>query len=439
MTNPFDRENIRPAVPEHGRARRVVGVYLALVFVAAAFLWGYRLGANAEPSKRTGSASGTIEFVNDGLDLSGGTVDFELFWDTWHLIKDRYAKQPVDEKKMFYGALMGMVASLGDPHSVFLEPVASEEFAQELSGKFEGIGAEIGIKKGNLVVIAPLPDSPAEKAGLMAGDRIIGIDEIDTTGMAIDDAVSRIRGDKGTKVKLHILRGTESEPRVFEIVRDTIAVQSAKISYATSPKGKKLAVIKISHFNGDTFDRFLDGVTQIVARDVDGIVLDLRNNPGGYLDASVLMLGEWVPGEIAVSERYSDGSTEDHRANGRGRLKDIPTVVLVNGGSASASEIVAGALKDHGKAVLIGTKTFGKGSVQDLVELDDGSSVKLTIAEWLTPKGANINVEGIAPDFEVDRTEEDYENDEDPQTDAAYGWFDGVTPPPPEPKEEAAE
>ncbi len=439
MTNPFDRENARPAVPEHGRARRVVGIYLALVFVAASFLWGYRLGANAEPSKRTGSASGSVEFVNDGLDLSGGTVDFELFWDTWHLIKDRYAKQPVDEKKMFYGALMGMVASLGDPHSVFLEPVASEEFAQELSGKFEGIGAEIGIKKGNLVVIAPLPDSPAEKAGLMASDRIIGIDEIDTTGMAIDDAVSRIRGDKGTKVKLHVLRGNESEPRVFEIVRDTIAVQSAKISYATSPKGKKLAVIKISHFNGDTFDRFLDGVTQIVARDVDGIVLDLRNNPGGYLDAAVLMLGEWVPGEVAVSERYSDGSTEDHRANGRGRLKDIPTVVLVNGGSASASEIVAGALKDHGKAVLIGTQTFGKGSVQDLIELDDGSSVKLTIAEWLTPKGANINVEGIAPDHEVDRTEEDYENDEDPQSDAAFAWFDGVVPPPSEPKEEAAE
>lgn len=438
MTSPFERD-ARPAVPEHGRARKAAGLYLALVFIVASFLWGYRIGADAPSGRPSGSASGTVEFVNDDVDLSGGTVDFRLFWDTWQLIKDRYAKQPVDERAMFYGALSGMVASLGDPHSVFLEPVASEEFAQELSGKFEGIGAEIGIKKGNLVIIAPLPDSPAEKAGLLASDRIIGIDEVDTTGMSIDDAVSRIRGDKGTTVKLHILRENDgSEPKVFEIVRDTIAVQSVKVTYASSPKGEKIAVIKVSHFNGDTFDRFLDGVTQAVARGADGVILDLRNNPGGYLDAAVLMLGEWVPGEVAVSERYSDGTTEDHRSDGRGRLKDLPTVVLVNGGSASASEIVAGALKDYGKAALIGTQTFGKGSVQDLVELDDGSSVKLTIAEWLTPKGANINVDGIAPDHVVERTEEDYENDLDPQIDAAYAWFDGVTPPPPAADEDDA-
>ena len=429
--NPFDHGQPRPAVPEHGRSRKAVGIYLTLVFVVASFLWGYRMGAEKNHPRPFGSASGTVEFVNADADRSGGVVDFDMYWDVWELIRERYAKQPVDEKKMFYGALYGMVASLGDPHSMFMEPVVSEEFAQELSGKFEGIGAEIGIKKGNLVIIAPLPDSPAEKAGLLAGDRIIGIDEIDTSGMTVDDAVSRIRGDKGTKVKLHVLRGDEAEPRVVEIVRDTIAVHSVKITYATSPEGKKLAVIKLSHFNGDTFGRFLDGVTQAVAKDTDGIVLDLRNNPGGYLDAAVQVLGEWVPGEVAVSERFSDGTVDEHRTDGRGRLKDIPTVVLVNGGSASASEIVAGALKDHGKAVLIGEKTFGKGSVQDLIELEDGSSVKLTIAEWLTPKGANINEAGIAPDYVVERTEQDYEDDKDPQQDAAYAWFDGVVPPPP--------
>ena len=432
--NPFDQDH-RPSVPEHGRARKAVGAYLALVFVVAAFLWGYRLGASETEKGFTASASGTVQFVNDGQDRSGGVVDFAMYWDIWHLIKDRYAKQPVDEKKMFYGALAGMVASLGDPHSVFLEPVTAEEFQQELSGKFEGIGAEIGIKKGNLVIVAPLPDSPAERAGLMPMDRIIGIDEVDTTGMSVDDAVDRIRGDKGTTVKLHVLRGEEPEPRVVEIVRDTIKVQSAKVTYAKSPKGKDLAVIKVSHFNGDTFDLFLDAVTEAVGRGADGIVLDLRSNPGGYLDASIQMLGEWIPGEVAVAERFSDGTTDGHRAEGRGRLKDMPTLVLVNGGSASASEIVAGALRDHGKATLIGTQTFGKGSVQDLVELDDGSSVKLTIAEWLTPKGDNINEDGIAPDYVVDRTEEDYENDEDPQLDAARAWFDGVLPPPP-PEEE---
>jgi carboxyl-terminal processing protease len=430
MLNPFDHEQPVAAVPQNGRARKAVGVYLSVVFVIASFLWGYRLGAH-DSSKVTGSASGTVEFVNADVDRSGGVVDFQMFWDLWQLIKDRYAKQPVDERKMFYGALEGMVASLGDPHSVFMEPVATEQFAQELSGKFEGIGAEIGDRKGNLVIIAPLPDSPAEKAGLLAGDRILGIDDVDTTGMGLDDAVSRIRGDKGTKVKLHILRGDEQEPRIVEIVRDTIAVHSVKVTYATSPKGKKLAVIQISHFNQDTTELFLDAVAEATKRGVDGVVLDLRNNPGGYLDVSVRVLGEWIPGQIAVSERYSDGTKDDHVADGLGRLAGIPTVVLVNLGSASASEIVAGALQDLDKGILIGEQTFGKGSVQDLIDLDDGSSVKLTIAEWLTPKGNNINTQGIAPDYVVLRTEEDYENDKDPQQDAAYAWFDGVTPPPP--------
>jgi carboxyl-terminal processing protease len=429
MTNPFD-QNPRPAVPEHGRARKAAGLYVAIVFVVASFLWGYRVGSQKHP-RPFGSASGTVEFVNADADQSGGTVDFKEYWDVWNLIKDRYAKQPVDEKKMFYGSLEGMVASLGDPHSIFMEPVATQEFAKELAGKFEGIGAEIGIKNDLLVIIAPLPDSPAEKAGLISGDRILGIDDLDTTGMTIDEAVSHIRGDKGTKVKLHILSKGEDEPRVVEIVRDTIVVQSVKVTYATSPKGKKLAVIEISHFNGDTTGLFLEAVTRAAAKGVDGIVLDLRDNPGGYLDSAVQILGEWVPGDIAVSERYSDGSVDEHRADGRGRLAGIPTVVLVNGGSASASEIVSGALQDHGKAVLIGEQTYGKGSVQDLVDLDDGSSVKITIAEWLTPKGNNINTQGIAPDYVVERTHQDYENDKDPQRDAAYAWFDGVIPPPP--------
>lgn len=435
MNIPFDNDNRRSSVPEQGRARRAVWLYLALVFVVSSFLWGYRLGARGSEASTTGSASGTVEFVNQRLDLSSDTVDFRMFWDTWNLIKDRYAKQPVDERQMFYGALSGMVASLGDEHSVFMEPVASQEFAQELSGKFEGIGAEIGYKNDKLVIVAPLPDSPAEKAGLMAGDWILGIDEVDTAGMGIDEAVGRIRGDKGTKVKLHVLRGKESEPRVFEITRDTIAVHSVKVSYVKSPAGKDLAVIKVSHFNGDTNNLFMEAVTQAVGRGIDGVVLDLRNNPGGYLDSSVRILGEWIPGEVAVSERYSDGTKDDHRSGGRGRLSDTPTLVLVDGGSASASEIVAGALQDYAKAVLMGTQTFGKGSVQDLIDLEDGSSVKLTIAEWLTPKGNNINVEGIAPDYVVERTREDYEADKDPQLDSARAWFDGVMPPPPKPAE----
>ncbi len=416
-------------IPENARARRAVSVYLALVFVVASFLWGYRTGTGRASRGPTGSASGGIEIANAGLDRSGGSVDFEQFWDLWNIIKERYVKQPVDEKQMYYGALAGMVASLRDPHSMFFEPKASEEFTQQLSGKFEGIGAEIGVKKEELVIVAPLSGSPAEKAGLKAGDRIVAIDDVDAYGLTLDEAVGRIRGDKGTKVKLMILRDADTVPREFTIMRDTISIESVKLSYATSPRGKRLAVITVSNFNSDTYDRFLDAVTALRARGVDGIVLDLRNNPGGYLDVSVQMLGEWVPGEVVVSERFSDGTKDSHKASGRGRLKDLPTLILVNGGSASASEITAGALQDLNKATLIGTQTFGKGSVQDLIDLSDGSSVKLTIAEWLTPKGNNINVNGIAPNYVVDRSEEDYDNERDPQLDAAKAWFDGVVPP----------
>ncbi len=428
MTPQFQNDN-QPSMPESRRARKAVGVYLAAVFVVASFLWGYRMGAG-KATGPTGSASGSIEFVNAQLDKSGGKVDFAQFWDLWKIIQDRYVKQPVDEKQMYYGALRGMVASLGDPHSVFFEPSQSEEFTKELAGKFEGIGAEIGIKKGALVIVAPLVGSPAEKGGLKAGDQILEIDGVDASGMALDEAVSHIRGAKGTKVKLTVLRAKETSTRVFQITRDTIAIQSVKTSFTTSAKGKKIAIVTVTNFNGDTFDRFLDAVTQVRAKGVDGMIVDLRNNPGGYLDVAVQMLGEWAPGETVVSERYSDGSKDSHQATGRGRLKDVTTVVLVNGGSASAAEIVSGALQDLGKAVLIGTQTFGKGSVQDLIDLGDGSSVKLTIAEWLTPKGNNINVDGIAPNYVVERTEADYENDRDPQLDAAKAWFDGVVPPP---------
>lgn len=434
---PARDNNPSSPVPENAKARKAVGLYLAVVFIVSSFLWGYHLGAQKGASPVV-SASGTVEFVNAEMDRSGGIVDFSQFWDLWDTIKQRYAKQPVDQKAMFYGALRGMVASLGDPHSIFLDPKESQDFTKELSGEFEGIGAEIGDKKGNLVIVAPLPDSPAEKAGLKAGDRIVAIDGLDTAGMALDEAVNKIRGPKGTQVKLDILRGTDAEPKAFTVTRDTIAIQSVKVSYLKSPKGKTLALIEVNHFNGDTFDRFLEAVTQVRAKNVDGLVLDLRNNPGGFLDSAVSMLGEWSPGEVVVSERFSDGSKQEHRASGRGRLKDMKTLVLVNGGSASAAEIVSGALQDLGKGTLLGTQTFGKGSVQDLIDLKDGSTVKLTIAEWLTPKGKNINIDGITPDFVVDRTEDDYDNDRDPQLDAAKAWFDGVIPPapktPPAPK-----
>jgi carboxyl-terminal processing protease len=423
------------------KVRKSAGVYLALVLIAASFLWGYHYGSagSPPPGGSDASASNTVEIINAGENQAETKLDFKQFWSLWQTIRERYARQPVDEKKMFYGAMAGMVDALGDQHSVYFDPEKNKEFQQELSGKFEGIGAEIGIKKERLVIIAPLPGSPAEKAGLKAGDHIVGIDDAETFEMTVDEAVRLIRGDKGTKVKLHIMRDGFKEPKPFEIVRDTIQVQSVKVEMVKSPAGKKLARITISHYNGDTAEKFIEAVAQLDAAALDGIVLDLRNNPGGYLDAAVQILGEWVPGEIVVSERYSDGSLEDSRTSGFGRLRDLKTIVLVNGGSASASEITAGALQDHGKAKLLGTQTFGKGSVQDLIPFRDGSSVKLTIAEWLTPNGTNINENGIKPDYEVIRADDEYENDKDSQLDAARAWFDGVEPPAPKADAKKAE
>ncbi len=428
----FSNASLNPNEPmtaARQRARKAAAAYLMIVLVVSSFLWGFSLGAGrARSAGPVGSGTGTVEIINAGANKSTQKLDFNQFWELWSTIKERYVHQPVDEKKMYYGAMAGIVASLGDPHSVFFDPPQSKDFAQELSGRFEGIGAEIGFKKNALVIIAPLPGSPAEKAGLRAGDQIVAIDGVEAAGMALDNAVGRIRGAKGTKVKLHIMRAGFSRPKLFEIVRDTISVPSVRLESARSPKGHRIALLKVTNFNGDTAEKFLEAVSQVDATGDDGLILDLRNNPGGYLDDAISMLGEWSPGQIVVSERYSDGSKEDHRASGQGRLRNLKTVVLVNGGSASASEIMAGALQDYGKGVLIGTQTFGKGSVQDLIQFKDGSSVKLTIAEWLTPKGKNINDNGITPDYRIDRSEDDYNNDRDPQMDAAKAFFDGVIP-----------
>ncbi len=415
--------------PEPVKTRKAASAYLAVIFVIAAFLWGYSSGSNsAGDPENTPVGSGTsVEIVNgDARELD--VVDFNQFWEMWDVIKERYVRQPVDERKMFYGAMAGAVASLEDPHSIFLDPQLNEEFTAELSGKFEGIGAEIGIKKTFLVIVSPLAGSPAEKAGLQPGDRVLAIDEVDTAGMTLDEAVSRIRGDKGTKVKLHILRGDEAKPRVFEIVRNTIRIESVKYQVVTTPKGKRIAIITVTNFNSDTAEKFIEASGKLKAAGVEGLILDLRGNPGGYLDAAISMLGEWAPGEVVVSERYADNSKEEHAAAGLGRLKDVKTLVLVNGGSASASEIVAGALQDLKRGTLLGTQTFGKGSVQDLVPLKDGASVKLTIAEWLTPAGRHIDQNGVTPDYNLERADDEYDNDIDSQLDAAKAWFDGVEP-----------
>jgi len=343
-------------------------------------------------------------------------VDFNLFWEVWDKLKANYVdSDKLQDKELFYGAIRGMVAAIGDPYTVFMNPVITKEFNNDLAGTFEGIGAEIGIKGGVLTIISPLTDMPAQLAGLKPGDKILAIDSEDTNGILIDQAVAKIRGEKGSEVVLTIWRDSFETPQDFKITRGTIIVKSVKWNL----RDDGIMVVSISHFNNDTAELFDRAVDDIIKQNPKGIILDLRNNPGGYLDTAIEMASEWVEDGIIVSERKSDGTGNEYLARGRARLAGFKTIILANEGSASASEIVAGALKDYDKALIVGKKTFGKGSVQELLSFEDGSSLKVTIAKWLTPKGVNITEEGILPNEEVDLTDEDFKADKDPQLDKA--------------------
>lgn len=411
------------------------GVVMALA-VTASFMAGVFIGdLRRTPARAQATGDGQLLNTNARPAAQLKDVDFQAFWDIWKTVKERYVETPPSDVKMFYGAVSGMVGSLGDPYSVFFDPEYAQKFSKELEGEFEGIGAEIGMKQDKLTVIAPLPGTPADKAGIKAGDRILAIDGIDTTGMLVDDAVSRIRGDKGTPVKLMIIREGLKEPKEYTIVRDKIVVESVKWK-TVKVSGKKIGMITITHFNEKTEAKFNEAVRSLLLEDPQGIILDLRNNPGGFLDTAVSVAGEWVPHDVIVTEKFSDGTKKNYASDGKSRLADIPTVVLVNGGSASASEIVAGALQDHAKATIVGEKTYGKGSVQDYTEFADGSALKLTVALWYTPKDRSINKEGIAPDVEVKLTPADFEADKDPQYDKAVDILTGkekVPTPPPAP------
>ncbi|MFA4846267.1 MAG: S41 family peptidase [Patescibacteria group bacterium] len=378
-----------------------------------------------------GEARGVRSVVPDGEGIVTGQgevpdflaedVDFEEFWNIWNLVKEEYYRQPVSDKELYYGALKGLVSGMGDPYSVYFDPEEAERFAADLEGSFEGIGAEIGIKDEKLQIVSPLKGSAAERAGLLPGDWMVMIDTVETFGMTVEEAVSRIRGDGGTQVVLTISRvGTDG---VFDvtITREKIVIDSVKWSIDDTG----VMTISVSTFNHDTTSLFNEAVQSALTADVDGIILDMRGNPGGLLTTAIEVASAWVGYDTVVIERIQDQSNSYNGVMAP-RLQDIQTVVLVNGGSASASEIVAGALQDYGYATLVGTKTYGKGSVQDYRELEDGSAVKITTAEWYTPKGRTIHEVGIAPNHEILFTVEDYQAGIDPQHDVALAVILGT-------------
>ncbi len=397
----------------HSPWRTLISIVIVLLLLAGAFMAGVKVSGKGNWSEAINIFDGKV--LNKPN--SSNDVDFALFWEVWETLKRDYVDQEkLTEKALFYGALRGLVGATEDSYSVFMNPEEAREFEEDLSGSFEGIGAEIGFRNSVLTIIAPLEEMPAVKAGIRAGDKILEIDGKDASNFTVEEAVKMIRGPKDTQVTLTIVRDKEPKPVEIKITRATVVVKSVKHSY---DEAKGIFTIKIFNFNSDTETLFNQAVQEALLKKPKGLVLDLRNNPGGYLETAVKVASEWVKEGTIVTEQFGDGKKIEHGSKGTGRFINMPTVILVNQGSASASEIVAGALKDNNKAKLIGEKTFGKGSVQILRQLEDGSVVKITTAIWLTPKGTNINEQGIEPETVVERSSEDRENNRDPQMDAA--------------------
>ncbi len=346
-------------------------------------------------------------------------IDFSLFWDAYYKLQKNFV-DPVklDAQKIIYGAISGMAKSLGDPYTSFFDPEEAKRFEQDLSGSFEGIGVEIGLKKNQLTIIAPLKDTPGQKAGLKAGDIIVEINGKNTIDMSIDEAVSLIRGKKGTEVTLTIFRDGWKNTKDIKIIRDTINIPSIEWEL----KDGNIAYIHIYLFDQSLSSKFNKIALEILTSPAQKIILDLRDNPGGYLEVSQDIAGWFLKkGQIVTIENFGqDKDKKYYKTEGNANFSEYPTVVLINQGSASASEILAGALRDNRNIKLIGEKSFGKGSIQEVLDLRDGSMLKITIAKWLTPKGNSISEVGLTPDIKVELTDADFEEQKDPQLDKAF-------------------
>ncbi|MCD5381686.1 MAG: S41 family peptidase [Candidatus Pacebacteria bacterium] len=407
--------------PTEQRAARwsLLGVGLAVLFASATFFSGFHMGSGARLEASIGSW-----FV--GAHAEESSSELGEFWNVWQLLEDKFVSATTSDalthEEKIWGAIGGLVDSYGDPYTVYLPPEDAEMFDEDISGNFSGVGMEVGIRDDVLTVIAPLPDTPAEQAGLHAGDRIVKIDDTTTDGMSIDAAVRLIRGARGTDVVLTIYRKGDAEFTEITVTRDTITIPTIK-----TETREGVFIISLYSFNALADSEMQRALRDFVRSDATKLVLDVRGNPGGFLQSAVSIASYFLStGTVVVRESFGEGLREDvYRSNGRvlGSFAPEAMVVLIDGGSASASEILAGALSEHGVATLIGAQTFGKGSVQELVELKDGSSLKVTVARWLTPEGVSISEAGLTPDIEVERTPDDRMNDIDPQLDEAINFL----------------
>lgn len=398
-----DQEEVTTKKTLWNSKANIIGI--AIIIALFAFIIGNRWGD---------IYSGvTNVFVNSANSELPDELDYSSVDELYDALRRKYDGE-LNLDDIMNGLKKGLAQSAGDPYTIFLSEKEAKEFKDELNGTFTGIGAELGAENDRIVIIAPLDGFPAQKAGLRAGDIIVQIDGEDAFGISIEEAVTKIRGEKGTDVTLSIAR--DGKALEITITRDEIVIPS--VTHEIREDG--VGYLKISRFAQDTASLSKQAADEFVSRGVEKVILDLRNNGGGFLDAAVDIAGLWLPsGSLVVEQRAGDTVTQSLKTRGDGALIGLETVLLINQGSASASEIVAGALQDYEVATLVGETSFGKGSVQALEELGAGGVLKVTIARWFTPEGNNIDQEGIEPDVVVEFTEEDYENDTDPQLDEA--------------------
>jgi len=401
------------------RIRSVRKFFTTFLIILISFAAGFLVSANGYKALLVSPGKVTI---TRELPPGKEDVDFSLFWRVWDTLEaSYYDKDKLSPRDMVYGAIRGMVGSIQDPYTVFLPPAENKVIQEDLQGSFEGVGIQIGFKGTRLTVVAPLPDSPAEEAGIKAGDFIVGIkDELKgidmgTNNITLPEAVETIRGTAGTKVTLILVRDENPEPFEVDVVRKNISVPSVIVKYVGSGD---IAHIRLLKFSGETYDEWNGAVSEVLAKgNIKGIVLDVRNNPGGYLQASVDVASEFLKtGQTVVIEELADGQRNEFKVDRIGKLQNIPVVVLVNQGSASASEILAGALRDNGGVTLVGETTFGKGTIQEPRQLNGGSGLHITTARWLTPSGYWVNDKGLEPDKTV---EDNVDTSQDEQLDEA--------------------
>ena len=401
----------------------IAGAFVAMILLAGAFSGGFIVG-------HLSPARGQLPVINDLNPFNTNTDPtseqqaatpgelqtlFVPFWEAWNIVHEQFVDQPVDDTVLMQGAIRGMMEALGDDYTYYMEPQVFESETLSLQGSYEGIGAYVDVEGDYLTIISPIEGSPADEAGLQPGDKIIAIDGEDMTGVAPEEVRQKVLGPDGSEVTLTIAREGEQGPLEFVITRSKIVISSAEGRMLDDGIG----YVDINTFGDNTTQELRQALDELMAQNPRGLIIDLRNNGGGYLSTSIEVSSEFIEDGVVLYEQFGDGRREEYSATGNGRATEIPLVVLINEGSASASEILAGALQDYDRAKLVGMQSFGKGSVQIRQPLSNQGAARVTIAKWLTPDERAIEDVGLTPDVIVEMTQEDFDAELDPQLDAA--------------------